>query len=82
MYAEQVPQSDDIPRRRAQHGTPEQPATRGGNRMHGLAVQVLASGGHGGRRIVLLVLLVIVVAAIAGLIIWSRRRARRNRGQS
>jgi hypothetical protein len=49
--------------------------------MHELAVQVLASGGHGGHRIVILVLALIVVAVIAGWIIYALR-TRRNQGRS
>ena len=49
--------------------------------MRDLAVQALASEGHGGHRIALLVLVLIVVAVIVALIIYTRR-ARRNRGQS
>lgn len=45
--------------------------------MHDLAVQVLASGGHGGHRIVVGVLLVIVVALIVGWVVYARR-ARKN----
>ena len=49
--------------------------------MHDLAVQALASGGHGGHRIALLVLVLIVAAIIVALIIYARW-GRRNRGQS
>ncbi|MGH3212774.1 MAG: hypothetical protein ACRDNO_33940 [Trebonia sp.] len=49
--------------------------------MHDLAVQALASGGHGVRGIVILVLLLIVVALIVGWIVYAWR-ARRNRVQS
>lgn len=49
--------------------------------MHELAVQALASGGHGGGRIVILVLLLIVVALIVGWIVYAWR-ARRNRARS
>jgi hypothetical protein len=51
------------------------------DRMHELAVQALASGGHGGGRIVILVLLLIVVALIVGWIVYAWR-ARRNRARS
>lgn len=49
--------------------------------MHDLAVQALASGGHGGRRIAFLVLVLIVVAVVVAWIVYARR-ARRNHGQS
>ena len=49
--------------------------------MHDLAMQALASGGHGGGRIIILAfLLLIIVALTAGWIVYARR-GRRNRGQ-
>lgn len=48
--------------------------------MYDVAVQALASGGHGGRRILILVLLIIVVAVIAGWVLYARR-ARTDRKQ-
>ena len=49
--------------------------------MHDLAMQALASGGHGGRIIILAFLLLIIVALTVGWIVYARR-SRRNRGQS
>jgi uncharacterized iron-regulated membrane protein len=46
--------------------------------MHDLAMQALASGGHGGGRIILLVLMLIIVALVVGWIVYARR----NRGRS
>lgn len=48
--------------------------------MHYLAVQALASGGHGGRRIMIWVLLIIIVAVVAGWVLYARR-ARASRKQ-
>lgn len=49
--------------------------------MYYLAVQALASGGHGGRRIMILVVAVVLVAVVAGWILYARR-VRRNERQS
>lgn len=49
--------------------------------MYDLAVQALASGGHGGRRIMILVVVVVLVAVVAGWILYARR-VRRNEGKS
>lgn len=50
--------------------------------MHDLAVQALASGGHGGYhlRIILIVVAVIVVAVVVWIVLAGR--ARRKRGES
>lgn len=50
--------------------------------MRDLAVQALASGGHGGGRILILVVLLLIIVALAvGWVLYARR-ARRNQRQS
>jgi uncharacterized iron-regulated membrane protein len=48
-------------------------------RMQDLAVQALASGGHGGGRImILVVLLLIIVALVVGWVLYARRNRRQS----
>ena len=49
--------------------------------MHDLAMQALASGGHGGGRIIILALLLLIIVALAAGWIVYARRGQRNRGQ-
>jgi len=50
--------------------------------MRDLAVQALASGGHGGGRILILVVLLMIIVALAvGWVLYARR-SRRERRQS
>jgi hypothetical protein len=46
--------------------------------MRDLAVQALASGGHGGGRIMILVLLLIIAALAVGWVFYARRSRRRS----
>jgi uncharacterized iron-regulated membrane protein len=47
-------------------------------RMRDLAVQALASGGHGGGRIMILVVLLIIVALVVGWVLYARRNRRQS----